>query len=590
MLLGPVFHFEAITTSRRARYYVARGVYGVFLLFALWKEYLGWGRYGRLQQATVRDMAKFAESTFLAFAAAQAIALVCLIPALVAGVIADEHRRKTLRDLLASGLSSTEIVLGKLGARLLHVGVFLALGMPIVCLVGLFGGLDPWNVLYVYGGTASSALLVAGLSMLVSVVAPRPREAILSAYGLVAVWLLVPPYIEPIVPYLDWPLNWVRPVNDVVLMGHPYQMWQLMLDPGYLYRGNPAMAWWAMARLNAILHGIMVMVAIQAALGLLFLIAAILALRPLRGGAGRRPRKPSPARLRPEAARPEIGDDPMLWKERYTRSGGGLSWLSSGPVILVLGTLLGCYLFDTAWPALAELGRQRYGPQQEVLNGALRESSTLVFVLWMLGVASAGAVAITGEREQDTWACLTTTLLTGREIVRAKLLGALWGPRRLGLALIVMWTVGVLAGGIHPLGGLASLLALAAFSWFAAALGLFLSLRARNSVRALLATIVALLVLNAGALSGYAPQRGDESWSLAGASPLVLWATLVSERDVHVLTSGTPDVTSFWGRHGWNAFRICLASVTFYALSAFVLSWAAVRSFDRAIDRPRVSS
>ena len=145
-------------------------------------------------------MHRFAESTFIVFAEAQLATLLCLLPALVAGVIADEHQRKTLHYLLASRLSSAEIVLGKLGARLVHVGTFVALGLPVVCLLALYGGLDPEKVFYVYFGTFTTVLSVAGLSILISVLARRPRDAILAAYGLEAIWLLGPPAIEPIAP------------------------------------------------------------------------------------------------------------------------------------------------------------------------------------------------------------------------------------------------------------------------------------------------------------------------------------------------------------------------------------------------------
>ena len=132
----------------------------------------------------------FSESTFMAFAQAQLVTLLCLLPALVAGVIADEHQRKTLHYLLASRLSSLEIVLGKLGARLLHVGTFVALGLPVVCLLALYGGLDPRKVGYIYFGTFTTVLAVAGPSMFISVLARRPRDAILAAYALEALWLL----------------------------------------------------------------------------------------------------------------------------------------------------------------------------------------------------------------------------------------------------------------------------------------------------------------------------------------------------------------------------------------------------------------
>src|SRR4029077_1355251 len=118
------------------------------------------------------------------FGGTQGLALLCVIPALVAGVIADEHQRKTLHYLLASRLSSAEIVLGKLGARLVHVGTFVALGFPIVSLLLLYGGINPVNVFYVYLGTFTLVLFLAGFSILISILARRPREAILAAYGL----------------------------------------------------------------------------------------------------------------------------------------------------------------------------------------------------------------------------------------------------------------------------------------------------------------------------------------------------------------------------------------------------------------------
>ena len=145
-----------------------------------------------------------------------------MIPAMVAGVVADEHQRKTLHYLLASQLTSAEIVLGKLGARLIHAGVFVLMGLPIVCLIGMYGGLDPWTVLYVYAGTFSMSLFLAGMSMLVSVVARRPRDAILMAYGLEAAWLLLVPVFAGLAPYFAWPIAfWLVPLTTVAMATHP---------------------------------------------------------------------------------------------------------------------------------------------------------------------------------------------------------------------------------------------------------------------------------------------------------------------------------------------------------------------------------
>ena len=219
--VGPVLRYELITTARRGRYYLARTVYGAVLLFLLWGQFASW-EFDHPAGATPEELHQFAGSTFIVFAQAQVATLLFLLPALVAGVIADESHRKTLHYLLASRLSSLEIVLGKLGARLLHVGVFVALGLPVVCLLALYGGLDPEKVISIYVGTFTTVLSVSGLSIFISVLARRPRDAILVAYTLEALWLLGPPVIQDLARDLEvGPLWWVWPVSSALLLTNP---------------------------------------------------------------------------------------------------------------------------------------------------------------------------------------------------------------------------------------------------------------------------------------------------------------------------------------------------------------------------------
>ena len=90
-MLGPVFRFELITTARRKRYYVARVLYGLFLLFSLGSQYGAgeWSRYAamNLNQDSIAEMNRFAQQMFAALAWSQGVALLCLVPALLAGVI-----------------------------------------------------------------------------------------------------------------------------------------------------------------------------------------------------------------------------------------------------------------------------------------------------------------------------------------------------------------------------------------------------------------------------------------------------------------------------------------------------------------------
>jgi hypothetical protein len=109
----------------------------------------------------------------------------------------------------------------------------------------------------------------------------------------------------------------------------------------------------------------------------------------------------------------------------------------------------------------------------------------VLYVLAALAVAGAGAAAITTEHEEDTWLSLTATDLTAREVIFAKLWGALVRGRRLAELILLLTAVGVFAGSISPLSIPALIVALSIYGWFAGALGVWISLQLRSTWRAL---------------------------------------------------------------------------------------------------------
>jgi hypothetical protein len=166
-------------------------------------------------------------------------------------------------------------------------------------------------------------------------------------------------------------------------------------------------------------------------------------------------------------------------------------------------------------------------------------------VLGMLGIAASAAVSLTGEHEQDTWTSLATTLLTPAEIIRAKQFGALWSARRVGLALLAIWAVGLLLGAIHPVGVLACVLYIAVIAWLVAATGVLASSFARNSTRALITTFILLLILS-----------GISRW------PWVGWRLLFSGEEVK--WSGLQSPFEAFGQ--FEAVQIALGFVLFLAI------------------------
>ena len=195
MLPGPVFNLELRRLSRRKRYYALLTLYGLVLLYVVWSNnpqamfVVPAGPAGGL---SVDQWHYAGKSLFEAYAIWQMVMVVLLTPAMVAGVIAEERERKTMPSLLVSRLTSGEIVLGKLCARLFHLGCFVALGMPILVLVERFGGVGLKGVLITFAATATTAFFLGAASILVSTQSRRPRDAIVCVYLLVFVWHIGP--------------------------------------------------------------------------------------------------------------------------------------------------------------------------------------------------------------------------------------------------------------------------------------------------------------------------------------------------------------------------------------------------------------
>ena len=93
----------------------------------------------------------------------------------------------------------------------------------------------------------------------------------------------------------------------------------------------------------------------------------------------------------------------------------------------------------------------RYGGTAELQRLPPRDDR-LFYVAWGLGIASLAAAGVVAEREEDTWTSLIATPLSGEEILRAKMFGAVWGTRWLGVLLLAFWLLGLASGAVHPIG------------------------------------------------------------------------------------------------------------------------------------------
>jgi ABC-type transport system involved in multi-copper enzyme maturation permease subunit len=595
MIPGPVFNFELLTTARRGRFYAVRGAYAFVLLLIFWIIHLDWAaeRGGTL---TVKQVGAFALVCFFGVALGQMLLVLALTPALVAGVIADEKQRKTLHYLLASRLSGPEIVIGKLLARMLHVGVLLAVSVPVLSMLVLLGGIDPMVILLTCGAAASSAWFLAALSIWVSTIARRVREALFVAYALESLWLFFP-FIFRQSPSLGWPL--ADQILDVAID------WLAASSPAELVR---ELIYLVQSGATTFLSSAIVMIEIQLVAGLVLAALAAWQVRPVfraqeGGSQGRRGLRGflSAHRRVRVWARPALGDRPMLWKELFTSRARGLTRLVAVLLSLVVGVFL---LYWTIWfgmMAFLEMRDNGYAPTPFFWYAQIERARffwfiqvvvPLLYVAGILSVAGAAAASITSEHEDDTWTSLTVTDLTPREVILAKLLGAFWRLRGIAVVIFLLTSVGCFVGSVHPLSLPLLALSLMIYGWFAAALGVWISLQLRSTWRAQFLTIAGLLLLN---LTGQAVLSNVQRWAplvWPGFTPYEISKTLLTvnfqqeweaKRQRGFLVTWSVDDSLPW------FILLGVLSLVVYLIGALTLTLFSLRRFEAAAGRARLS-
>ena len=162
-LTGPIFDKELRVSSRRRRNYVLRFAYLVLLSafvilvwFAAVSVQKSISSPTRAAQSSLAGIAIVAAIVNFQFWATQLLAVVMLSAA-----ISDEIHSRTLGILMTTPINSFQIVMGKLLSRLLQLILLMAITVPLLALVRVFGGV-PWNYVFTGFCITLTALIFAG--------------------------------------------------------------------------------------------------------------------------------------------------------------------------------------------------------------------------------------------------------------------------------------------------------------------------------------------------------------------------------------------------------------------------------------------
>ena len=471
-----------------------RVLYAAALLFALWVTYEeNVARHGSVD---INSIAAFTAAFFGAFGVIQLVAVLLIGPALAAGAIAQERERRTLEYLYASPLSVLEIIIGKLGGRVLQILYLVLSGVPVLALAMLLGGIAPKALVSLTAVTLSTILFVTMVSLAVSACTAKARDAVVRAY-LVFFCLWVLPFLAGALAFNSRTV-WATPVVMEFLVANPLVTFLSILTGDSPW--GPLIEPWPL---------LLQMVRNQMLTGVTVLLLATFFMRRIHlreAGKAARAR-----RWRIQFFRGEVGDKPMYWKELYAEPGSSrLGLLGYGLIGLIFVAVCGFTIY-MLWESLHE----PYMRNGESFVGYAIGMSTFLGCCGLLLVTARAAGSITAEKERDSWLSLIGTPLDGRQIVQAKVLGSLWSLRGLVPFLAVLWLPAVLWRPSYFLGVVFSLANLAILAAFLATLGVRFSLGSKSTLRAVGAALGTAIFLGGGylccccPLAFLGPRSGD---------------------------------------------------------------------------------
>jgi ABC-type transport system involved in multi-copper enzyme maturation permease subunit len=498
-MIGAVLFQEWLLGSRRSRLYLFRWAYAGWLVVVVFYGYFFFKaeEHSRLTGRNVSGTSFFLRRASMpevvgqwfaeTFVAQQMILLVLATPAFVAGAVTDEKRRGTLQYLLTTELEARHILLGKLLARVAQVALVAVAGLPMFALMAGFGGVEPVTLLAVGVALLVPLFALASAALLASVWCRHTRDAVLALYvlgtlGGLSVW------------YFRGPLNYFNP----------------------LFVLAPAWGAWKNLDLSELAHRQLVSSLCWGFLGGVCLALAVWRLRPAyrRELENIRPRTVRWYR----APRAPVRDEPIRWRERHVEGLAPTPGLRRIPqwlgVTLVAGLTVcsSLLILFFSLPSGVRAGDilltvVRFQPARLTAlmpgagNGFLVQG-LMVMLLASLVVGIRCSGAITGERERRTWEALLLTPLSARQLIRGKLWGIMGASYLYLLAYAAPAVVLSVFGGVLALCWVLLWLAVTVLAmYYIGAAGLWCSVRAANSWRALLGTMAAGYV---GGLAIYA--------------------------------------------------------------------------------------
>ncbi len=482
-LTGPIFDKELCVSSRRRRNYLLRSSYILILMAFLslfWAAEMRFGGGSAVYQAS--RMARIGKSVILFVVWFQFLTTQLVAVIMLSNSISDEIYHKTLATLATTPITGLQIVVGKLLSKLLQLGLLLAISLPLLAAIRVFGGV-PWGyVISALAITVSTLVFIASLTLFFSIFTRRAYVTmIITVLTLGVVFALFPLMTVLVSENMDLVPD--RTLFEAFTLLHPYvlltQATNMMMFarpgrvPMYLYvAGNCGIMLVAAALLTVISTVVVRRIALRQACGQLGKSTAAEPVITVN-------RKTT---IRHESSMRRVWRAAITWKELRSPLLGRNKLLSMliilGTVFLVLITYLLC-------------GGARILDDMEV---------QMVYCVAFAGIGTLvtlvlPAAAISSEKESRALPLLLATTMGDWQITLGKFLGSLLRILPAWILLAAHVFLFVLAGITHPLILLQLPPIVASAIFFLCCTGLYFSSRFRRTTVAVVANFVLAAVI-----------------------------------------------------------------------------------------------
>jgi hypothetical protein len=170
---------------------------------------------------TYRDLAQLGEAFYIATIGTQLTLVLLAAPAATAGAICLDRSSGILTHMLVTDLSDSEVVLGKLAARLVPVLGLIACTLPLMALLSLLGGVDPDALFGAFIVTVGVAVLGSSLAFAFSLWARKTHEALLGTYAVWGIWLVGRPFVTLANSAFGWTFSLPTRFSDPYFPSEP---------------------------------------------------------------------------------------------------------------------------------------------------------------------------------------------------------------------------------------------------------------------------------------------------------------------------------------------------------------------------------